>query len=535
MARVLVVDDQKIPRVAVSSALAQAGHEVAAEETGPAGIERARSWRPDVVVLDVHMPGMDGFQVVERLKLDPETRPIPVIFLTADAPTDDLVVRGLEMGAYDFLNKGCSRAELLARVGAMSRVKRSYDETSALARISDVLVQTLDPAELGRRLAEVVCHALRADGALLVLPGSAERPDVRAGVGISVEDPRFYVLVDRLLERCRPGDPGADAFVLDGAPALADEVGAGFRSLAAACVRRAGSRSTLVAVLSDSVGAFRHPGDAPLLGLLARQATLALDNAILHTETREQARVLEEQALRLARAMSDRSRFFASMSHELRTPINAILGYGQLLREGVYGPLQEKQSGAADRLVTSARHLLELVNDVLDISKLEAGKLEVHPEPVDLADLLREVATTLELQAREKGLVLRVVAPADFPLTTDPARVRQIALNLLSNAVKFTDEGEVTMELERVGACAEVRVADTGPGIAPEDRERVFDEFEQTASAASRGGTGLGLAISKRLAALLGGTLSLTSRVGEGSTFTLRLPLQEGGAERSGR
>jgi signal transduction histidine kinase len=524
MARVLVVDDQKIPRVAVSSTLVQAGHEVAAEESGPAGIERAREWRPDVVVLDVHMPGMDGFQVVEQLKHDPDTAPIPVIFLTADSPTDDLVVRGLEMGAYDFLNKGCSRAELLARVGAMARVKRSYDETSALARISDVLVQTLDPAELGRRLAEVVCHALRADAAMLVLPGSADRPDVRAGVGIGTADPRFYVLADLLFDRCDVGD-GPDAHVLEDAPGLAEQVGAAFRSAAVACVRRPGTRSTLLAVFADSADAFRHPGDAPLLGLLARQATLALDNAQLHTETREQARALEEQTARLARAMTDRSRFFASMSHELRTPINAILGYGELLREGVYGDLAEKQAGATDRLVASARHLLELVNDVLDISKLEAGKLEVHPEPTDLAALLREVATTLELQARSKGLEFRVAAPGELRLETDPARVRQVVLNLLSNAVKFTDEGEVRLELARSGGWAEVRVADTGPGIAREDQQRIFGEFEQTAAAASRGGTGLGLAISRRLAGLLGGTLSLRSREGEGATFVLRLPL----------
>ncbi|HEV2148048.1 MAG TPA: hybrid sensor histidine kinase/response regulator [Longimicrobiaceae bacterium] len=527
MARVLVVDDQKIPRVAVSSTLAQAGHEVAAEESGPAGIERARAWRPDVVVLDVHMPEMDGFQVVEQLKQDPETAPIPVIFLTADAPTDDLVVRGLEMGAYDFLNKGCSRAELLARVGAMARVKRSYDETSALARISDVLVQTLDPEELGRRLAEVVCHALRADAAMLVLPGSADRPDVRAGVGIGVDDPRFFVLADLLFERCDIGEGRADARVLADAAGVSEQVGAEFRAAAVACVRRPGLRSTLLAVFSEAEDAFRHPGDGPLLGLLARQATLALDNAQLHTETREQARALEEQTARLARAMTDRSRFFASMSHELRTPINAILGYGELLREGVYGDLAEKQAGAADRLVSSARHLLELVNDVLDISKLEAGKLEVHPEPTDLAALLREVATTLELQARSKGLEFRVHAPGEFHLETDPARVRQVVLNLLSNAVKFTDEGTVRLELSRAGGWAEVRVTDTGPGIAREDQQRIFGEFEQTAAAASRGGTGLGLAISRRLAGLLGGTLTLRSRAGEGATFILRLPLGE--------
>ncbi|HEX7242171.1 MAG TPA: ATP-binding protein [Longimicrobiaceae bacterium] len=524
MARILVVDDQKIPRVTVASALTQGGHEVVAEADGPSGIARAREWSPDVIVLDVHMPEMDGFAVVERLKQDPQTAPVPVIFLTAESPTDDLVVRGLEMGAYDFLNKGCSRAELLARVGAMARVKRSHDETSALARISDVLVQTLDPGELGGRLAEQVRASLRADQALLVLPGSAGHPDVRAGAGIGVDDPGFHLLADRLFEECRPTASGVDAARLEDAPALAHGVGAGFRSAAVACVRRQGSRPMLLAVLAASPDAFTHPGDAPLLGLLARQAALALDNALLHAETREQAHVLEEQAARLERAMSDRSRFFASMSHELRTPINAILGYGQLLSDGVYGELEERQRGAAERLVNSARHLLELVNDVLDISKLEAGKLEVSPEPVDLALLLRDVATTVELQAREKGLDLVVDAPAGPPVTTDPARVRQIVLNLLSNAVKFTDAGRVRTTLAQSDGWSTVAVEDTGPGIAPEDRERVFDEFEQTAASTSRGGTGLGLAISRRLAALLGGTLTLSSRVGEGSVFTLRIP-----------
>ncbi len=161
---------------------------------------------------------------------------------------------------------------------------------------------------------------------------------------------------------------------------------------------------------------------------------------------------------------------------------------------------------------------------MLDISKLEAGKLEVNPEPTDLSLLLRDVATTVELQAREKGLDLVVDAPAGPPVTTDPARVRQIVLNLLSNAVKFTDAGRVRTTLAQSDGWSTVAVEDTGPGIAPEDRERVFDEFEQTASSTSRGGTGLGLAISRRLAALLGGTLTLSSRVGEGSVFTLRIP-----------
>jgi signal transduction histidine kinase len=223
--------------------------------------------------------------------------------------------------------------------------------------------------------------------------------------------------------------------------------------------------------------------------------------------------------------MTDKSRFFASMSHELRTPLNAIIGYGDLLREGIYGVLQPDQDNALERVVRSGHHLLELVNDILDISKMEAGKLEMCPEPTELSSLLREIAATVELLARAKGVELILVIPGRLTLTTDPSRLRQIILNLLSNAVKFTDVGSVKASFTTVGPWAEVRVEDTGPGIAPEDQERVFQEFEQTSGAAGRGGTGLGLPISRRLAALLGGSLGLESTPGEGSVFTLRIPL----------
>jgi signal transduction histidine kinase len=254
---------------------------------------------------------------------------------------------------------------------------------------------------------------------------------------------------------------------------------------------------------------------------------------VLHAQTRQQARTLEEQAAALEHAMTERSRFFASMSHELRTPINAILGYGELLREGVYGELSPTQSGALVRVVHSGRHLLELVNDVLDISKLEAGKLEIYWEPTGLALLLRDLSATVELQARDRKLSLDLDLAEEVTVMTDPGRVRQIVLNLLSNAIKFTDEGGVRLVLRTFGRWAEVRVEDTGPGIDPADQERVFQEFEQSRTAAGRGGTGLGLPISVRLAGLLGGSLTRHSEPGQGSVFTLRLPLVQP-AESSG-
>lgn len=528
--RVLIVDDQKIPRVTVGAILSDAGYTVKTAASGAEGLERARSWLPDVVVLDVQMPGMDGFQVVEHLKQDAETAPIPVIFLTAESPTDDLVVRGLELGAYDFLNKGCSRAELLARVGAMARIKRSHDEMAALAGLSDVLLQTLDPAEMADRLIGQVTRTFRADAALLVLPGTTDSPDVRASLGFASDGAPFFHLVDTLLDQIHAANSTSDVVVLQDALHVDSQAEFAFNSTAVAYVRRAEQRPLLLGIFSRSGKDFQHPGEARLLGMLAQQATLALDNAILHTAAREQAKTLERQATQLERAMTERSRFFASMSHELRTPINAILGYSELLTDGLYGVLEEKQQHAAERVVGSARHLLDLVNDVLDISKLEAGKIEVVPEPTDLAALLRDIVTSVQLQAEAKGLDLVVDAPGPARITTDPGRVRQIVLNLLSNAVKFTDEGTIRLSLHLAPHWAEVQVSDTGPGVPPEDRDRIFSEFEQTGFAAARGGTGLGLAISRRLAQLLGGSLHLQSTVGEGSTFVLQLPLGRGEA-----
>jgi signal transduction histidine kinase/CheY-like chemotaxis protein len=534
MPRVLVIDDQRIPRVAVGATLEEAGHEVATEAGGMSGIERARSWAPDVIVLDVHMPEMDGFTVVERLKQDPVTAPIPVIFLTATSATDELVVRGLDLGAYDFLSKGCSKAELLARVGVMARIKRSNDELTAIARISDTLIRSLDPRDLARLFVEQTIEVFRADAALTVItPGEGE-PAIRAAAGLDPGDPLVDTLIEQLVQCLAEVEDAAivpmEQFV---GPAGALVRRSGFHSAVGVRLEHMDRAPSLFAVLARRTDGFRRESDAPLLHLLARQAAIALDNALLHSRTREQAQTLAEQAKELEIAMSERSRFFASMSHELRTPINAVIGFSQLLGDGTYGDLSVRQKEVLGKVVRSAGHLLELINDILDISKIEAGKLEFYFEPTDLVALVRDTLTSVELQARAKDLSLDVVAPGELTVVTDPARVRQVLLNLLSNAVKFTDEGGVQIAVAArdggAGDCGvEIRVSDTGPGIARKDRERIFEEFEQAETAASRGGTGLGLSISRKLTELLGGRLRLESEVGAGSTFILSLPQEPG-------
>ena len=233
--------------------------------------------------------------------------------------------------------------------------------------------------------------------------------------------------------------------------------------------------------------------------------------------------LLVEQVQRATRL---KERFFAQMSHELRTPINAILGYSDLIAEGLAGPVPEQAREMIARIRRSGRHLLELVNDVLDISRLEAGKIQIEPAEFDLVELARDTMTSVEPQALGKGLALAIDAPPALSVRSDPARVRQVLLNLASNAVKFTERGEVRIAIERCGdGQVALRVQDTGMGIAPADRESVFDEFVQVGPRQKKlEGTGLGLAISRRLARLLGGELTLASEPGRGSTFSLLLP-----------
>ncbi|HEU4880814.1 MAG TPA: ATP-binding protein, partial [Longimicrobium sp.] len=239
---------------------------------------------------------------------------------------------------------------------------------------------------------------------------------------------------------------------------------------------------------------------------------------------------LERRSRELQIALSARNRFYAAMSHELRTPINAVMGYNDLLLAEVYGELNEQQELAVERSQRAARHLRELVNDVLDISRLETGRPEVLAEEVRAADLVEELFESLGPLAEGTRTELRLIRHGDVPvIRTDPRRLRQILMNLISNAIKFGAGSPVWVHLSdgRDGGMV-IEVTDGGPGIPDEDQARIWDEFVQLGRgdnlASSREGTGLGLPISRRLAAVLGGALDLSSAVGVGTTFRLTLP-----------
>ena len=270
----------------------------------------------------------------------------------------------------------------------------------------------------------------------------------------------------------------------------------------------------------------KRPGDfteetVDLLETFASQSAIALLNAQLFRE-------LKEQSLELELASRHKSEFLASMSHELRTPLNAVLGFSEVLLERMFGDINERQEEYLRDIHGSGKHLLELLNEILDLSKVEAGRMELAYSSFDLQLLLDDAVSMLRERAAAHGIELRVEIGEDVDqVYSDELRLKQIVLNLMTNAVKFTgDGGSVTVIARRTGAELEITVADTGIGIPEADRERIFESFQQGGRGSSREeGTGLGLTLSRRLVELLGGRMWLETDVGVGSTFGFTLPV----------
>lgn len=400
---VLLVDDRAENLLALEAILEPLGQLLIRANSGPEALRRVLETDFAVILLDVQMPGMNGFEVAEIIKSRERSRTIPIIFLSAISKEDAYVFKGYSMGAVDYVFKPFN-------------------------------------------------------------------PDVlRSKVAVFVD------LYTKQREIQRQGD-----------------------------------------LLRDSQ---------------KRELELEHRTSLLEAEARSAAQLsqmndeLHRRQIALEQAMGARNRFYASMSHELRTPINAVIGYSTLMLDNIYGPLNAKQKEGLQRTLRAARHLLELVNDVLDLSKIEAGKIELSLQPVMFPSLIEDLFVTVRPLADEYGSSLSLEMDGEsFNIVSDPRRVRQILLNLLSNAIKF-GEGKAIRVVCRQDQNngAEVEVIDEGVGIATDDIARIFEEFVQV-SESKQPGTGLGLPISRRLAQLLDGALTVRSVPGEGSTFRLTLP-----------
>ncbi len=491
--RILIVDDDEVDRMSVRRALRAAGvrAEVHEAEDVATALRALGEETLDCVFLDYNLPGGDGLRVLRSAR--EAGMDTPVVMLTGHEDTQT-AVELMKAGASDYLSKNTLTPERLERslrtAVRLHRAERQARGAEDALRLSEERYRSLVAAS-----AQAV-WTVGPDGLV-----EDDLPGWRAFTGQTPEEVRGWGWLDAI----HPDDRERTARTWSAAVAGRTEYDIEHR------VRR-----------YDGEYRYMTARGVPVLNP---------DGSVrewvgAHTDITLRRRAEEEREA----AIQARSRFYAAMSHELRTPINAVIGYNDLLLAGVYGPLGEPKKQGIERSQRAAKHLLELVNDVLDLSKLEAGKIEVEMEEVRIPALIDDLFVTIRPLAEEHGYELLLEnEPCADTLRTDPRRVRQILLNLLSNAIKFGEGKPIRVRCAGIpGQGLRVEVIDRGRGIAPEDQARIFEEFVQVAGSAAnptgQSGTGLGLSISRRLAELLGGWLEVESTLREGSTFRLTLP-----------
>ena len=411
---------------------------------------------------------------------------------------------------------------------------RSVAELRALGEVVQAVNSSLD---LQQVLETIVAHAVQLSrakaGTIYEFDESSRIFQPRANFGVS--DAMVEVLRE---SRIGTGDTAVGQCARERIPVQMTDVAEGLDYRVRELLVREGIRSVLAVPLlredrvigalvirRSEAGEFPQPVVA-LLQTFAAQSVLAIENARLFQEIREKS---EE----LAAASQHKSQFLANMSHELRTPLNAIIGVTEMLLEDAHDLKREDEVEPLDRVLRAGRHLLALINDILDLSKVEAGKMELHLESFPVAPLTEDIVKTIQSFAAKGGNEIVVNCPGDVgTMHADQTRVRQALLNLASNANKFTERGKVTISVRRTaedsGAWITMAVTDTGIGMTREQTDRLFQEFVQADASTTRkyGGTGLGLAISRRFCQMMGGDITVESEVGRGSTFAIRLPAE---------
>jgi signal transduction histidine kinase/HAMP domain-containing protein len=421
-----------------------------------------------------------------------------------------------------------SHANLEAQVEIRTRaLEQSVLELRALGEVSQAVNSTLD---LENVLATIVAKAVQlsstAGGAIYVYDEMRQQFEQRATYGVPLP-PRAGVghdidltvrYVGLVLTRQEPVQ--VPDFHDEPASEVKDRIlGSGYRAILLMPLLWQDRMAGLLVVRRREPGAFPKTA-VELLKTFAGHSVLAIQNARLFRE-------LHEKSLQVAIESRHKSQFVANMSHELRTPLNAILGYTELVLDGIYGEIPPRMNGIMERVQVNGRHLLGLINDVLDLAKMEAGQLHLEMAGYAMRDVVRGVLEALEPLAGEKRIALTGEVAAGLPPGWgDERRVAQVLLNLAGNAIKFTDAGEVCIRASMADESLLVAVRDTGPGIPESDREKIFDEFHQADSSSVRrkGGTGLGLSIAKRIVEMHGGSIWVESAPGAGSTFSFTLP-----------
>jgi signal transduction histidine kinase len=503
------------------------GYDVREASTGEEGLAAIASVLPNAIIVDGVLPGIDGATVVRRLKADIALRRTPCLLLTAaEGPDDEL--RSLDAGADAYVRKSEDIEVILARLAALLR--------HAGAALGDELPSLLVPKRLlavddSATYLQALGEQLEQEGYVVILARSGEE-----ALGQIATHAVDCILLDLVMpglsgqETCRRIKQTPEwrdiPLVMLTAREDRDAMIEGINAGADDYIAKSADFDVLKARLRAQLRRKHFEDDNRRIRekLVRREAEVSYTRA-LEQANRELA-LAKEQAEQSNRFKSS---FLANMSHELRTPLNAIIGFSELMYDGHVRPDMPEHHEFLGDILTSGRHLLQLINDVLDLSKVEAGKLDFHPEAVALSSLVAEVVTVLRTSAADKSIRLDVDIDSGIgEIVIDPARLKQILYNYLSNAFKFTPEnGQIQIRARPEGASAfRVEVEDTGIGISADDLPRLFAEFEQLDAGAAKkhAGTGLGLALTKRLAEAQGGHVGVRSTVGQGSTFHVILP-----------
>jgi len=407
---------------------------------------------------------------------------------------------------------------------------RSVEELTALGEISQVVSSTLD---IEKVLTSIVRHAVQLSdtdaGTIYEFDEKEQIFIPRINYGMSAEfidalrESKLRLgdetVIGQAARKRAPGQVPDLAKVSDyPLPSLLNE---GYRALLALPLLRENRLIGGLIVRRKTAGEF-PPSVVDMLQTFAAQSVVAIHNAQLFRE-------IEDKGQELEIANKHKSEFLANMSHELRTPLNAIIGYSELIIDNIYGEVPEKIREVLERVEKNGRHLLSLINDVLDLSKIEAGRLTLTLNEYSMQDIIQTVFTSVEALAVEKNLDLKTTVPNDLTNGKgDGQRIAQVVLNLIGNAIKFTDQGEVNVEASVSNESFLISVSDTGPGLSETDQLKIFEEFQQADGSSTRkkSGTGLGLSISKKIVEMHGGRIGVESTLEKGSTFWFRLPIR---------
>ncbi len=594
--KILLVDDMIENIIALEKLFSELDVECVRATSGNEALKKTLENDFALVLMDVQMPDMDGYETAELIRQERKTRHLTIIFISAIYSEDYYQIKGIETGAADFITKPFNPKILIGKIQVHLDL---YKHKASLQRARDnlellVRERTAELTKTNEQLRDEIAERRQAEETLNLQ--SEMMKNMTEGIYLVGLDDGIIIFASQRFEEMfgyAPGEMDGKHVSLVNAP-TEKSPGETTRKIMGVLNEKGAWYGEIKNIKKDgtpfwchaNVTLFDHPKYGKVLvsvhtditeqKRVAQELEKHSDHLEELVETRtnelnEKAGYLErsEASLRFLMADVNQSRvelerankklqeldrlktmFIASMSHELRTPLNSIIGFTGIILKGMAGEINNEQRDQLQRVYASAQHLLALISDIIDISRVEAGKIDPYPEEFHLEEIIKEAALVMKVKMDEKGLGLKVDIPRELKLKTDSRRLMQCVLNYISNAVKFTEQGGVTVEARLIASdklqdasgkeekankdlqlrkdWVEIAVTDTGVGIPEEDIPKLFQSFYRLDSHENSTvpGTGLGLYLTKKLTAdVLQGTVAVESRSGEGSTFMLRIPV----------